>query len=280
MKIAAKVSVWAIAGTLTLLAAPLYCFSAGTGQGKVIVSVADDQNQAFSGEWYLHSGTTSTGSLVRNGSSGESFNIDAGTYYLEVRGLVHTYPYYYVFSSNPQILAENDTITFNVQYFKTQDAMLTASGHPPVVQTPQTTSSSSTVDVYDEHGCNVTLGYAWCAKDQLCTKYWSPNCKVITTSTPAPTPAVSNTPEATPVAAANETAPTTGFDVPTFETPPVGSSSSAAAAPATAPENPETSTDAANGQHLVQTGSSATFLFIVSVLLAAGIVRLTYKCRT
>jgi len=56
-----------------------------------------------------------------NGSGGETFSAPAGTYYLEYRNVPPTYNFRSLRSDNPQTLEIGGTITFNIQYFKTEE---------------------------------------------------------------------------------------------------------------------------------------------------------------
>jgi len=109
-----------------------------TDLGKITIEVTGENGTKLSGNWYLHQGINDKGMVLRNGSSGEVFNFSAGIYYLEVRNL-KVYPYYKVFSANPQTLKVGGAIKFQVQYFKTevQKANATSAPVPPTPVVPE-----------------------------------------------------------------------------------------------------------------------------------------------
>lgn len=237
-------------------------------EGTITVSVQNEDEDGFSGDWYLHQGTTISGMLIRNGSSSETFDVDTGTYYLEVRGVPNDRPYYYLHSENPQTVDEGETVIFNVQYFETEGEMLTASGNPPAAEEPEQTEEPVGYDIYDQHGCNSTQGYVWCERNESCVLYWSPACKV---EEPAEEPVEEEEEpvEATAVLATSpsvhvptfETAP--GVPVPTFETPP----------PTFEPDVPEDDEVLVLPLSLAQTGPSAALALIPSMLVGLAFLR-------
>ena len=112
-------------------------------QGKVIINVYDENSKPYVGNWYLYQGINDKGMTLRNGSSGETFTFQAGTYFLNVYKKDTIRPYHVIYSNNPQTLKANETITYNVQYFKTAEEMANASAptvtEPAPVETVTTT---------------------------------------------------------------------------------------------------------------------------------------------
>ncbi len=264
MSLLRTISIFLFVALLTLGFIPLGTFAESTS--TVIISVQDQDNLALSGDWYLHQGTTINGFLVRNGSAGETFQVDSGSYFLEVRNLISSHPYYLLHSDNPQFVEEDATITFNVQYFETEEQMLIASGNPPEPVSEPEDEGLLGYDVYDVHGCNSTQGFVWCASSEACVKFWSPACRVdedeevadeTTESTPptilATSPAVHVPTFETPAMAV----------VPTFETPPY----------AFAPDVPDVGDFELAGLQLAQTGSSVALLLIPSILIGLATLR-------
>lgn len=92
--------------------------------GTININLYDQNYEDFIGNWYLHQGTTIKGRLIRNSISDETFDIENGVYFLEVRKIWKTHPFYLVHSDNPQTLEAEGEITYNVQYFETEEQML------------------------------------------------------------------------------------------------------------------------------------------------------------
>ena len=132
---------------LLLLAFPTSAFMAEvSNQGTITINVYDENNKPYMGNWYLHQGTNEKGLVLRNGSSGETFSFKEGTYFLRVYKKDSTHPYNVIYSNNPQTLTADETITFNVQYFKTQEEMNNASSS----STTETSSTDTdTTDISD-----------------------------------------------------------------------------------------------------------------------------------
>ncbi len=99
-------------------------------KGTVVVNVADGNGTAIPGNWYLHQFNIN-GTVPRNGSSGETFQIASGTYYLEAR-LAGIYKAYWLKSTNPQSVSAGQTITFDLAYYATQEAKEIAQSQPQV----------------------------------------------------------------------------------------------------------------------------------------------------
>lgn len=268
MSILKKLSIALAAGLFAMLV-PVAAM-AESPQGTVTVSIQDAAGQAFSGDWYLHQGTTINGFLVRNGSAGETFDVNVGNYFLEVRGLAGDHPYYTIYSDNPQTVEENQSITYNVQYFETEEQMLIATGNPPDPVTLGPTEETTTTFIIDEHGCNNTLGYAWCEVDNTCVKYWTPACKV-----------ADQTPTEETQAPASETAttvvtnPASYIQVPTFETAPSPEVPTWETPPASSPASDTGSTDvgAVMPVQLAQTGAAAAIPLAASMLASWALIR-------
>jgi len=127
-----------------------------TDMGKITVDVRDENGVKMIGDWYLHQGTTDQGLVLRNGTKGEEFNFTAGVYFIEVRNL-KLYPFYKVFSGNPQTLKIGGAITYTVQYFKTEAQKAKATSAPisvepvvapvsvPTIETPPVAPSAPAV---------------------------------------------------------------------------------------------------------------------------------------
>lgn len=269
MSLLRTISLSLFVALLTVILIPFGSLLAAEPEGTVIISIQDENGEAFSGDWYLHQGTTINGFVVRNGSAGEVFQADFGSYFLEVRNLLGDHPYHLLYSDNPQFLSENETITFNVQYFETEEEMLVASGNPPEPIPEPEDEGEVGYDIYDEHGCNSTQGYVWCAKSEACVKYWSPACLV--DESEEEEEEIDETPESTtPTILATSPA----VHVPTFETPPravVPTFETPPTLPASEVWDVEAA--AAAGFQLAQTGSSVAFVLIPSILLGLTIFR-------
>lgn len=204
-------------------------------EGTITVSILDENGKPAGGNWYLYYGTTHNNYLARRGSVSESFRAPEGYYFLEVEGQAKSSPYFLRYSRTPQYLSQNGSVIFNMQYYGTQEDMLAASGRPPATRILETTAVGLQMDeVFDIHGCDLTRGYAWCEKDQACTRYWTPYCRVI----------------------ANQTGSESLINAPT-------------------PTTRAALTAVAGGEHLFATGNSASALFVISPLLAAGILHLS-----
>lgn len=259
MSLLRTISIFLFVALLTLGFVPLGTFAESTS--TVIISVQDQDNLALSGDWYLHQGTTINGFLVRNGSAGETFQVDSGSYFLEVRNLMGSYPYYLLHSDNPQFVEEDAMITYNVQYFETEEQMLIASGNPPEPVSEPEDEGLLGYDIYDAYGCNSTQGFVWCAKSEICVKFWSPACQV--DEIVEEEEVVDETPEATPTTVL---ATSPSVYVPTFETPPS----------AFGPEvfDIEAAAAVVGGEFkLAQTGSSVALLLIPSMLIGLATFR-------
>ena len=107
--------------------------------GTININLYDQNYDDFRGDWYLHQGTTIMGRVVRNGTSDETFDIENSVYFLEIRKIWETHPFYLVHSDNPQTLEAGGNITFNVQYFETEEQMLARidSGDQPPAPEPE-----------------------------------------------------------------------------------------------------------------------------------------------
>jgi len=123
-----------------LFAFPASAFTAEVNnQGTIIINVYDENNKPYIGNWYLYQGTTNSGQLVRNGSSGEKFSFPAGVYFLEVLKKEIRYPYHMIRSDNPQTLIAGQTITYYAQYFQTSEQM----ANPPALSGPSAPAETS-----------------------------------------------------------------------------------------------------------------------------------------
>ena len=273
MSLLRTISIFLFVALLTLGFVPFGTFAASTS--TVIISVQDQSNLALSGNWYLHQGTTLNGALIRNGSSGEIFEVDSGSYFLEVRNLLGSYPYYLLHSDNPLFVDEDATITFNVQYFETEEQMLIASGNPPEPTSEPEDEGLVGYDVYDAHGCNSTQGFVWCASSEACVKFWSPACRVDEDEEEEEEVADTTSESTPPTILATSPA----VHVPTFETPPMAVVPTFETPPyAFAPEVSDAGdfdieVAAAGGMQLAQTGSSVALLLIPSMLLGLATFR-------
>jgi hypothetical protein len=127
---------------LILIALLLLILPAGThaadqsNSGKIIINVRDENNNPYVGNWFLYNGSTNKGMMVRNGSGGETFNFDPGIYFIEAQPKETIRPYRLIRSDNPQALATGETITFDIQYFQTEDQK----NSPQVPVAPATTA--------------------------------------------------------------------------------------------------------------------------------------------
>ena len=255
-KLSSALSLLLLAGMFLPFAA-----SAETPKGTVIINVLDENGELFSGDWYLHMGGIN-GLVKRNGSASETFSADAGSYFLEVRSLPGDHPYSWLFSENPQLVEEGATVTFTAQYFETEEAMLTASGNPPDLPEQAPEQEVSPSQIYDENGCNATLGYTYCEATAACVKFWSPSCKVEAKEEPIDEIEESSAPdpEPTPVVITN---PASFIQVPSFEMAP----------PSTETSESEPDETFILPVQLAQTGAGAALPMALSMLAAWGLVR-------
>lgn len=268
MSLLRTTSISLLVGFFALGLIPAGTFAATTS--TVTVSVQDENGNSFSGSWYLHKGTTINGFLIRNGSGGETFEADTGSYYLEVRGIPGDHPYYYLHSDNPLYLDEGQTVVFNVQYFETEEDMLAASGNAPTPETPGETETVVTPDIFDAHGCNSTQQYVWCERSEACVTNWTPSCRVEENTEEEAT----GEEETLTVSIID---PLSYREVPDFNTPPVVSNPAVPTfetpPPTFTPEVPEAEAAAAMPFQLVQTGPSALFMLIPSMMIGLAVVR-------
>ncbi|MBN2306518.1 hypothetical protein JXD20_00875 [Candidatus Peregrinibacteria bacterium] len=263
-----KISLSLFVALLTIIYVPFGTLAAETG--AIAISVQDENGDSFIGNWYLHRGTTIHGFLVRNGSGSESFQVDTGSYFLEVRAVPVNHPYYLIHSDNPQYLDSGDTVTFNVQYFETEEEKLIAEGHPPTPQVISANDSEPTEpDVYDVHGCNSTQQYVWCERSESCVRYWTPSCQtedteeeVVEEENTTPTVSVIDPLSYREVPDFNMAPTAVNSNVPTFETPPTTFN----------PEVPE-ETSLILPLSLAQTGPSAMLALIPSMLIGLAVIR-------
>ncbi len=111
--------------------------------GTVKIIITDENRNPFSGNWFLHQGTSIKGHLVRNGSSGEEFSMPAGHYYLEAQRKSSRYPLVWLKSVNPQTLEAGKTLRWELQYFKTQEELDAAKNAPAPAPTSAPTAPAS-----------------------------------------------------------------------------------------------------------------------------------------
>lgn len=86
---------------------------------NVIINIEDQFGEPISGNWYLYRGST-RGGVVRNGLSGETFQVSPGNYLLEVRmptGPI-SYESYKLLSEKIQEVKAGETIIYNIEYTK------------------------------------------------------------------------------------------------------------------------------------------------------------------
>lgn len=126
----------------TLILMPLGMAFAAAPQGNITIKVTDQNEQEFAGSWFLYQGTDDKGLVRRNGAKGETFNMDAGNYFITLNPKNPDYQYYLVKSENPQRLYENQSINFEVQYFRTPEQLSEAK--KLMAQTEETTTEETT----------------------------------------------------------------------------------------------------------------------------------------
>ena len=109
---------------LVLLMLPLFAFAyeEDPTKGTVNVKIINQQGEPISGSWYLHRGGLN-GQTVRNGLSGETFQVDPGSYYLELRKVFspERYDVYVHVSEDTQWVDAEEVITFTGKYYETQE---------------------------------------------------------------------------------------------------------------------------------------------------------------
>lgn len=194
---------------------PVNTFASGHDRGTITINVYDEQFEEIRGQWFLHRGPNDDGLLMRNGTGSETFQIEDGIYYLKVLRIFNDnfevdHPFYLINSENSQFLEVNETIRFDVQYFKTEEAMLLASGETLPITAASPVETDNTEIIFDEFGCNRPIGQAWCERSQKCISPWVIACKVDkeTTETtedtePAPAPVVNSSPQTAPTVVIN-----------------------------------------------------------------------------
>jgi hypothetical protein len=192
--------------------------------GTIIINVTNQAGELVVGNWYLHMGGIS-GAIPRNGSSGETFQIKSGIYYLEAQPTTY-YKARSIDGDNPKTLPAGGTVTFHVIYYPTQeakDAALSGESAPTPAPTPAP----------------------------------APEPAPTPTPAPAPTPEPEAEDTGIPVYAPDFSTPPVS-DVPDFSTSPQTSGSGQAASPYNEEWN-------VAGIQLAQTGPELLFLLIPSV---------------
>lgn len=100
-----------------MLIVPLGGLLAADEKGEITIEVINESGEPYVGSWFLHQGPNQLGIIKRNGSSGETFKMDTGRYFIVANGK-GTHRYTQVISENPQSIKVNGEITYKVQYFK------------------------------------------------------------------------------------------------------------------------------------------------------------------
>lgn len=241
-------------------------------QGTLKISIVDENGQPFSGNWNLHNGTSTNSAVIRNGTSSESFKADPGLYYLEVINVLPDYKYFLLDFENPQEVVLNETTDLNVQYFDTEEAYLAATSveedasepeptsEPTPEPTPTSTTTPTTVDgdIYDENGCNRTVGYVWCDRTQKCTMPWTKACVVSTADEPIEETKPVEPPPPIQVISKADLAERTYMGEPTTNMFTEDTATSSAAATAATTDNFE----------LAQTGPANALLLLIPIMLS------------
>lgn len=93
-----------------------------SNEGTFKIDVIDRYGHSTVGNWYLHQGG-SNGLVLRNGSSSEEFNMDAGNYFLEVR-LTKDYKAYDLEIEPFQSLSVGETVTYTLRYYADEEELL------------------------------------------------------------------------------------------------------------------------------------------------------------
>ncbi|MCK5601692.1 hypothetical protein KAR91_07485 [Candidatus Pacearchaeota archaeon] len=231
---------------------------AQSNTGEMQINIYDQDGQPFSGTWYLHQGPNDDGLTIRNGSLGETFQLNEGYYTLVAHGKTYQYPYVVIHSDNPQEVITGQTAVFNVQYFQTEEQMLNATGETPAITTTSPSTNTIDEDLFDEFGCNRTEGYVWCEREQKCAKPWYLACKVETPAEEVAEEVVSE-PVATTSLRSSYVSPQSFADVPTFNMAPTTSTSTVTSA-----ATPETF-------ELVTTGPSAALAAMIGSMMLSGL---------
>lgn len=197
--------------------------------GTIVVNVTNQAGELVVGNWYLHQGGIS-GLVPRNGSSGETFQIKSGVYYLEAQPATY-YKARSIDGDNPKTLSAGGTVTFHVIYYPTQeakDAALSGESAPTPAPAPEPTPAPTPAPEPEQ------------------------------VSEPAPTPAPEPEDTSMPVYVPDFSTPPVS-DVPDFSTPPQTSGSGQAA-------NPYQEEWNVAGLQLAQTGPGLLFMLIPSAL--------------
>jgi hypothetical protein len=132
-----KRSIWLIILFLLMTIVPFTGFAADDEDpdlGTIVINIMDQNGEDAVGSWYLHQGGIN-GTVPRNGSSSETFKVEEGAYYLEIRWTDY-YKAYYLSGDNPKTLLPGGTTTFNVTYYPTQEDKEAALAEPVVEPEP------------------------------------------------------------------------------------------------------------------------------------------------
>lgn len=239
---------------------PLGLTHAQSNMGQMQINVYDENNEPFSGIWYLHQGPNDNGLTIRNGSLGETFVLNEGYYTLVAHGKTYQHPYVVIHSDNPQQVVAGKVAVFNVQYFATEEEMLAATGEGPAIAPASISEPTNTKVEFDEFGCNRLEGYAWCEREQKCAKPWYLACKVekkeLTEEPVVSEPVVVRS----PIVRSSYINPQSARNVPTFETAPVVTSYPVI-----------TSAETREVFELAATGPSAGLAVMIGSMMLSGI---------
>jgi|GEM_PF-2783182 len=120
-----------IALTALILFVPGAALADQHSSGTVTVQVVDQYGHDVAGVWYLYEGSGTQGMISRNGTWGEAFGMNYGTYFLT--GEAKTgYDSFAVTGENPQTTVPNANITFTLVYQRTDTTSSSTTVTPPV----------------------------------------------------------------------------------------------------------------------------------------------------
>lgn len=105
----------AIFAILFLIPSPVFAQPHHT-PGDIAIAVVDQDENPIQGIWFLHEGSGEEGMIIRNGTFGEVFKMNYGTYFLRGQNM-RGYESFEVIDENPQDIIPHGIITFTLKYY-------------------------------------------------------------------------------------------------------------------------------------------------------------------
>lgn len=104
--------------------------------GTIAIDVVDQDNRPISGAWFLYEGTGSEGQVIRNGTEGEEFLMNYGTYFLAGQRKAG-YERFEIVGENPQTTVPRGFISYKMVYYvEGYAAAQTAPQEEPAMEAP------------------------------------------------------------------------------------------------------------------------------------------------